>query len=197
VGECCFCTHPAHGAGGCDNCRKGRGCNRPPGVARALALHDLKDRILPSRDETDRLTGKRIAPEPAAPKGRGKMTAVDRFCMWCRKPMTRAQRIEMGFSVMHGRQAVCSERCRLLWNTQGRLGMREDDKPTYAELAKECDWGQVVSNGGPPCFYVETDGTKSRFCLRAERWRGHTDKDAWPEHQFVSLADLLSEVQRG
>ncbi len=42
------------------------------------------------------------------------------------------------------------------------------------------DWGQVVANGGPPCFHVE-DG---RFCLRAERWDGHR---AVGFHSYVSL----------
>lgn len=53
--------------------------------------------------------------------------------------------------------------------------------------ARDVDWGQVVANGGPPCFHVE-DG---RFCLRAERWQGHGEKDF---HEFVSLYDLLSSV---
>jgi len=44
------------------------------------------------------------------------------------------------------------------------------------------DWGQVVCNGGPPCFFIE-DG---RFCLRAERWHG-----PGTDHPFVSLAALF------
>lgn len=47
------------------------------------------------------------------------------------------------------------------------------------------DWGQVVMNGGPPCFHV-SDG---RFCLRAERWDGHG-----LQHRFVSLLDMLSRA---
>ncbi len=46
------------------------------------------------------------------------------------------------------------------------------------------DWGQVVSNGGPPCFHLEDDG---RFCLRAERWIGHEEVF----HQFVSLRTFI------
>lgn len=49
--------------------------------------------------------------------------------------------------------------------------------------AVRADWGQVVCNGGPPCFHL--DG--NRFCLRAERWTGHGTSD----HPFVSLAELL------
>jgi len=41
---------------------------------------------------------------------------TDRYCMQCRKPMRRAERVEMGWSVMTGRIAVCSEACRLRWN---------------------------------------------------------------------------------
>jgi hypothetical protein len=70
--------------------------------------------------------------------------------------------------------------------------------PKLEEMARECDWVQVVGNGGPPCFYVETDKracTRPRFCLRAERWGGHTDKDQWPYHQYVSLASLLVKVR--
>lgn len=48
----------------------------------------------------------------------------------------------------------------------------------------QADWGQVVRNGGPPCFNLE-DG---RFCLRARLWSGHE----FPLfHKFVSLRDLL------
>lgn len=50
--------------------------------------------------------------------------------------------------------------------------------------AKQADWGQVVSNGGPPCFHLMDYG---RLCLRAERWPGHP-----ADHPFVSIADLLS-----
>ena len=50
--------------------------------------------------------------------------------------------------------------------------------------AQQMDWMQVVLNGGPPCFHIDSDG--SRFCGRAERWGGHGDL-----HAFVSLADLL------
>jgi hypothetical protein len=50
------------------------------------------------------------------------------------------------------------------------------------EAARLADWGQVASNGGPPCFHLEG----GRFCLRAERWDGHG-----PVHVFISLADLL------
>jgi hypothetical protein len=52
-----------------------------------------------------------------------------------------------------------------------------------ADAARNADWGQVVMNGGPPCFHVDPYG----FCLRAERWAGHGDS-----HPFVSLADLLA-----
>lgn len=45
----------------------------------------------------------------------------DPYCMWCRKRMRIVERIEMGWSVMTGKIAVCSESCRLAYNTQGRL----------------------------------------------------------------------------
>ena len=44
---------------------------------------------------------------------------VDRFCIYCRKPMRKDERIEMGWSVMTGKLAVCSETCCLKWNTRG------------------------------------------------------------------------------
>jgi hypothetical protein len=53
--------------------------------------------------------------------------------------------------------------------------------------AKRADWGQVVMNGGPPCFAV-LDG---KFCLRAQRWAGHPE-----DHAFVSLESLLGLLQQ-
>jgi hypothetical protein len=61
-------------------------------------------------------------------------------------------------------------------------------KPRLLQAAERADWGQVVANGGPPCFHLDDDGS---FCLRAERWQGHTQRDRWPEHRFVSLRALL------
>ena len=53
------------------------------------------------------------------------------------------------------------------------------------------DWGQVVANGGPPCFHMMREGN---LCLRAERWPGHP-----VDHHFVSLqiftAALLDECE--
>jgi len=46
---------------------------------------------------------------------------IDRYCMQCRKPMRRRERIEMGWSVMTGRIAVCSQKCCRQWNTGGRF----------------------------------------------------------------------------
>lgn len=54
------------------------------------------------------------------------------------------------------------------------------------KAAMAADWGQVVSNGGPPCFHI--DKGESKFCLRAERWAGHPI-----HHPFLSLADMLRE----
>lgn len=48
--------------------------------------------------------------------------------------------------------------------------------------AEQMDWQQVVLNGGPPCFHLQSD----RFCGRAQRWVGHDGM-----HRFVSFADLL------
>ena len=58
--------------------------------------------------------------------------------------------------------------------------------------AHDVDWGQVVRNGGPPCFHVEKDG---RFCLRAARWEGHKPALQGLGHAFVSLADLLDQAR--
>ena len=55
--------------------------------------------------------------------------------------------------------------------------------------AENADWGQVVFNGGPPCFHVCGDGL---FCLRASRWDGHV-ANAFPgSHAFVSLHAMLA-----
>jgi hypothetical protein len=62
------------------------------------------------------------------------------------------------------------------------------DSDAVQAAAWEADWGQVVRNGGPPCFHVCEDG---RFCFRAPQWGGH---DGGVDHDFVSLADLLSRV---
>ena len=63
-----------------------------------------------------------------------------------------------------------------------------DGRMTDSELmikAAECaDWGQVVCNGGPPCFHIEGD----RFCLRAKRWDGHDVM-----HTYVPLHVLLAQ----
>jgi len=56
------------------------------------------------------------------------------------------------------------------------------------KAAKAMDWGQVVANGGPPCFHIDDDGS---FCGRAARWDGHADM-----HKFIPLHELLREVSR-
>ncbi len=48
----------------------------------------------------------------------------------------------------------------------------------------DMDWGQVVLNGGPPCFFIEN----RKFCGRAERWAGHGTETF---HSYVSLRALL------
>lgn len=59
------------------------------------------------------------------------------------------------------------------------------------EAASNADWQQVVQNQGPPCFCFNVDGDGT-FCLRAERWVGHSKgKRSDGFHQFVPLADLL------
>jgi len=55
--------------------------------------------------------------------------------------------------------------------------------------ARYADWGQVIANGGPPCFHL----TGMTFCLRAERWVGH-EFAGEGGHEFVSLHDLLKDV---
>lgn len=53
-----------------------------------------------------------------------------------------------------------------------------------AEVTPRMDWGQVVLNGGPPCFHVEGP----QFCGRAERWPGHGNAAF---HAYVSLDGFL------
>lgn len=61
-------------------------------------------------------------------------------------------------------------------------------KNELIKMAENMDWQQVVLNGGPPCFH--SDG-KYFFCGRALRWEGHPK-----HHKFVSLADLIRELQK-
>ncbi len=56
--------------------------------------------------------------------------------------------------------------------------------------ARNADWLQVIGNGGPPCFHLEDE----RFCLRAQRWDGHSRPSF---HKFVSLADLMADLGPG
>jgi len=57
------------------------------------------------------------------------------------------------------------------------------------DAAKNMDWGQVVCNGGPPCFHVEG----GKFCGAAERWAGHRNAEV---HKFIPLSDLIEFLQR-
>lgn len=60
------------------------------------------------------------------------------------------------------------------------LPKRED----YYAASKNADWGQVICNGGPPCFHL--DG--SRFCLRAQRWEGHGSAD----HPYTPMDQMMA-----
>lgn len=62
----------------------------------------------------------------------------------------------------------------------------EKEKAELIAAATATDWGQVITNGGPPCFYF--DGPN--FCLRARRWAGHNRESL--DHKFVPLDELLS-----
>jgi len=53
----------------------------------------------------------------------------------------------------------------------------------------QMDWGQVVLNGGPPCFAVLND-ERPWFCGRADRWAGHDG-----DHKFVSLQDYVRQQE--
>lgn len=55
--------------------------------------------------------------------------------------------------------------------------------------ASAMDWGQVVANGGPPCFHIENGG----FCGRAGRWEGHKNGI---DHAYIPLDILLSRVAK-
>lgn len=76
--------------------------------------------------------------------------------------------------------------------------MGADSTKKLIEAADNMDWQQVVLNGGPPCFFLQDkrSGHDGRFCGRAERWQGHSADSDWPNHAFVSLADLLEEVRK-
>jgi hypothetical protein len=70
-----------------------------------------------------------------------------------------------------------------------------DAKPQIPEdllliAAQNADWGQVVANGGPPCFHFQRD--QMTFCLRAERWAGHGLVTA-VGHAYVPLWQLIHE----
>ena len=86
------------------------------------------------------------------------------------------------------RISFATEACKVL-DSPDSSNRTEGNMTKEIEAAKGMDWGQVVMNGGPPCFHVQEDG---RFCGRAERWDGHRLPDF---HDFVSLADLLETVR--
>lgn len=58
--------------------------------------------------------------------------------------------------------------------------------------AQLMDWGQVVANGGPPCFHYQTD--EQRFCGRAARWVGHDAQAKDIGHQYVPFSQLVATV---
>lgn len=58
--------------------------------------------------------------------------------------------------------------------------------------AKHVNWRQISPNGEPPCFHLETE--RGRFCLRSQRWAGHSTEHAFTDHVFVPLDQLLSQV---
>lgn len=67
-----------------------------------------------------------------------------------------------------------------------RMALEAHARDRFLRAAVRADWQQVVLNGGPPCFYLLTEGGDARFCLCAERWMGHGS-----HHPFVPLATLL------
>src|SRR5688500_16782533 len=54
------------------------------------------------------------------------------------------------------------------------------NQPKGKTMKPQMDWGQVVLNGGPPCFFVEGP----QYCGRAESWPGHGNPAF---HDFVPL----------
>lgn len=60
----------------------------------------------------------------------------------------------------------------------------ETKRDVWDEQAATMDWGQVVANGGPPCFFVEG----SQYCGRAKRWGGHGNPAF---HDYISLEALI------
>ncbi len=61
------------------------------------------------------------------------------------------------------------------------------------EALSNIDWGQVVANGGPPCFFVERN--RGQFCLRAERWHDTDGHSFEGDHLYVSLKDLIASCK--
>ena len=66
--------------------------------------------------------------------------------------------------------------------------MSDERRERLRVAARNADWGQVVGNGGPPCFHLKGE----RFCLRAERWAGHGS-----DHEYVSLLALMDTPEEG
>jgi|HubBroStandDraft_2_1064218.scaffolds.fasta_scaffold75388_1 hypothetical protein len=67
--------------------------------------------------------------------------------------------------------------------------MRKPSLNDLVEAAMLMDWGQVVCNGGPPCFHWEGDG---KYCGRAARWAGHDARSQDVGHQYLPLSQLLA-----
>ena len=71
--------------------------------------------------------------------------------------------------------------------------MADKKQDALLHAAEQADWGQVVANGGPPCFHICEDNL---FCLRAKRWAGH-EADAYDgSHTFLPLHAMLAARER-
>lgn len=69
----------------------------------------------------------------------------------------------------------------------------EEHIASLLSAARKMDWGQVVCNGGPPCFHLMEDG---HFCGRAQSWPGHVHDTYAGDHKFVSLEALIEVAFR-
>ena len=71
--------------------------------------------------------------------------------------------------------------------------MGDKKQEALRHAAEHADWGQVVANGGPPCFHLCEDGT---FCLRAKRWAGHAPNAYDGSHGYLPLHAMLADCTR-
>ena len=179
--------------------------------------HPLRELSKSLERERDALAAHAIAIEESVNRLKAKASTEHNdqpFCPYC-NPCRHAEtltKLERERNEALSRWEQVSEKLSVadakLWEYKKIASYVEDQyetcKTELAAITKECDylraklaelleastdidWGQVLRNGGPPCFHIDS----GRFCLRAKRWNGHD-----VIHPYTTLHDA-SDKARG